>query len=74
LEQVHTETGYFYHHDITRDSSLFNEEENTRLFKKMDEIRDTIEESAIRTNNEMRKVAISLRNELEEIKRKLIQQ
>jgi hypothetical protein len=73
FEQVHTETGYFYHHDTTRDDSLFNEEENTRLIRKTDEIRDTIEESGSRTNNEMRKMALSLQNELEDIKRRLIQ-
>jgi hypothetical protein len=71
FEQVYTETGYFYHHDITRDDSLFNEEEHTRLLKKTDEIRDAIEESGIRTNNEMRKVISSLQNELEDIKRRL---
>ncbi len=72
FEQVYTETGYFYHHDTTRNDSLFNEEEHTRLLKRTDEIRDAIEESAIRTNNEMRKIALSLQNELEDIKRKLI--
>jgi hypothetical protein len=71
FEQVYTETGYFYHHDTTRDDSLFNEEDNTRLLKKTDEIRDAIEESGIRTNNEMRKVTLSLQNELEDIKRRL---
>jgi len=74
FEQVHTETGYFFHHDTARDDTLFNEEENTRLLKKTDEIRDTIEESGLRTNNEMRKMALSLQNELEDIKRKLIRQ
>jgi hypothetical protein len=72
FEQVQTETGYFYHHDTIRDDSLFNEEENTRLIKKTDEIRDAIEESATRANNEMRKIALSLQNELEDIKRRLV--
>ncbi|CAF0925491.1 unnamed protein product [Adineta steineri] len=74
FEQVHTETGYFYHHDTTRDDSLFNDEENTRLIKKTDELRDAIEESGIRTNNELRKMTLSLQNELEDIKRRLTQQ
>jgi hypothetical protein len=74
FEQVHTETGYFYHHDTARNDSLFKEEENTRLLKKTDEIRDMIEESGSRTNNEMRKMALSLQNELEDIKRRLIRQ
>ncbi|UJR32325.1 hypothetical protein I4U23_019789 [Adineta vaga] len=74
FEQVHTETGYFYHHDTTRDDSLFNEEENTRLVRKTEEIRDAIEESGTRTYNEMRKMALSLQNELEDIKRRLTQQ
>jgi hypothetical protein len=73
FEQVYTETGYYCHHDITRDDSLFDEEENTRLLKKTDEIRDAVEESAIRTNNEIRKIALSLQSEMEDIKRKLIQ-
>jgi hypothetical protein len=74
FEQVHTETGYYYHHDTTRDDSLFKEDDNTRLLKKTDEIRDAIEESGTRTNNEMRKVTSSLQNELEDIKRRLIRQ
>ena len=73
FEQVQTETGYYFHHDTTRDDSLFNEEENTRLVKKTDEIRDAIEESGTRTYNEMRKMALSLQNELEDIKRRLAQ-
>ena len=73
FEQVHTETGYYYHHDTTRDDSLFNEEENTRLLRKTEEIRDAIEESGTRTYNEMRKMALSLQNELEDIKRRLAQ-
>lgn len=72
-DEVHTETGYYYHHDVTRNDSLFNEEENTRLLKKTDEIRDVVEESGARTNNELRKVALSLQNELEDIKRRLMQ-
>ncbi|CAF3261536.1 unnamed protein product, partial [Rotaria sp. Silwood2] len=74
FEQIQTETGYYYHQDITRNDSLFNEEEHTRLVRKTDDIRDAIEESGIRTNNEMRKLALSLQNELEDIKRRLIQQ
>lgn len=73
FEKVVTETGYFHHHDTARDDTLFNEEEHKRLLKKTDEIRDTIEESGIRTNHELRKVALSLQNELEDIKRRLIQ-
>lgn len=73
FEQVKTETGYYYHQDITRDDSLFNEEENTRLLRKTDDIRDAVEESVIRTNNEIRKAALSLQNELEDIKRRLMQ-
>lgn len=72
FEEVHTETGYYYHHDTTRDDSLFNDEENTRLLKKTDEIRDVVEDSGARTNNELRKVALSLQNELEDIKRRLM--
>lgn len=73
FEQVFTETGYYFHHDTTRDDSLFNEEENTRLVRKTEEIRDAIEESGTRTYNEMRKMALSLQNELEDIKRRLAQ-
>jgi hypothetical protein len=74
FDEVQTETGYFYHHDTVRDDSLFNEDENTRLIKKTDEIRDAIEESGTRANIELRKIALSLQNELEDIKRRLIQQ
>ncbi|CAF1281745.1 unnamed protein product [Rotaria magnacalcarata] len=74
FEQVKTETGYYYHQDITRNDSLFDEDENTRLIRKTDEIRDAVEESGIRTNNEIRKIALSLQNELEDIKRRLIRQ
>ncbi|CAF3525034.1 unnamed protein product [Rotaria sp. Silwood1] len=73
FEEVQTETGYYYHQDITRNNSLFNEEEHTRLLRKTDDIRDAIEETGIRTNNEIRKVALSLQNELEDIKRRLMQ-
>ena len=71
FEQVNTETGYYYHQDTMRDNSFFNDDENTRLLKRTDEIRDAIEESNIRTNNEMRKMALGLRNELEDVKRRL---
>ncbi|CAF1307425.1 unnamed protein product [Rotaria sordida] len=73
FEQIQTETGYYFHQDIIRNDSLFNEEENTRLLRKTDDIRDAVEESGIRTNNEIRKVALSLQNELEDIKRRLAQ-
>ena len=71
-EEVHPETGYYYHRDTTRNDSLFNDEDNRRLLKKTDEVRDAVEESGARTNNELRKVALSLQNELEDIKRRLI--
>ncbi|CAF3155589.1 unnamed protein product [Rotaria socialis] len=74
FEQIQTETGYYYHQDVTRNDSLFNEDENTRLIRKTDDIRDAVEESGIRTNNEIRKIALSLQNELEDIKRRLIRQ
>ncbi|CAF3350731.1 unnamed protein product, partial [Rotaria sp. Silwood2] len=74
FEQIQTETGYYYHQNTTRDDSLFNEEQSTRFLKKIDDVRDTIEESGIRTNNEIRKIALDLQNELEDIKRKLIEQ
>lgn len=72
FEQVQTETGYYYHQDITRNDRLFDEDENTRLLRKTEDIRDTVEESAIRTNNEIRKIALALQNELEDIKRRLM--
>lgn len=74
FEEVNTEIGYFYYDDddSVRDDSLFTEDENTRLLKKTDEIRDLIEESVIKANNESRKVALSLLNELQDIKRRLI--
>jgi hypothetical protein len=71
LEQVTTETGYYYHRDTTRDRSLFNEEESTRLLRRTDEIRDLIEDVNTRTNNELRKMATGLQSELEDIKRRL---
>ena len=71
FEQVTTETGYYYRRDMTRDRSLFNEEESTRLLRRTDEIRDLIEEVNTRTNNELRKIATGLRSELEDIKRRL---
>ncbi|CAF1531783.1 unnamed protein product, partial [Adineta steineri] len=36
-----------------------------------DEIKETLEESTTKTNNELRKIALDLQNELEDIKRKL---
>ena len=71
FEQVNLETGYYYHRDTTRDRSLFNEDENTRLLRRTDEIRDLVEDVNTRTNNEMRKIATGLQNELEDIKRRL---
>ena len=71
-KEVYPETGYYYNRDTTRNDSLFNDEDNRRLLKKTDEVRDAVEESGARTNNELRKVALSLQNELEDIKRRLI--
>ena len=72
FEQVNTETGYYYHRDTTRNHSFFNEEGNTRLLRRTDEIRDLIEDVNTRTNNELRKIATGLQNELEDIKRRLM--
>ncbi len=72
FDQVHPETGFYVHRSIVQNDSLFNEDDNTRLLKKTDEVRDALEESAVRTNNELRKVALDLQNELEDIKRRLV--
>ncbi|CAF1358986.1 unnamed protein product [Rotaria sp. Silwood1] len=74
FEQVETETGYYYHEDTTHDDSLFKEEQSAHFLKKTDDLRDTIEETGIRSNNEIRKMASSLQKELEDIKRRLMEQ
>ncbi len=74
FDQVHPETGFYVHRYTVQNDSLFNEDDSTRSLKKTDEVRDALEESAVRTNNELRKVALDLQNELEDVKRRLIQQ
>lgn len=73
FDQVITETGYYYHRNTTRDHNLFIEEANVRLLKRTEELKDLIEESNSRTNNEMRKIALALQNELKDIQRRLSQ-
>ncbi len=73
FDQVHPETGFYVHRYTVQNDSLFNEDDSTRSLKKTDEVRDALEESAVRTNNELRKVALDLQNELEDIKRRLVQ-
>jgi hypothetical protein len=71
FDQVITETGYYYQHETMRNDSYFDEHENTRLLRRTDEIRDLIEEANIRSNNELRKIAVELQTELEDVKRRL---
>ncbi len=73
-DQINPETGFYVHQHTVQNESLFNEDDNTRLSKKTDEIRDALEESTIRTNNDLRKIATDLQNELEDIKRQLVRQ
>jgi len=73
FDQVHPETGFYIHRRTIKNNSLFyDDDENIRLSKKTDEIRDALDESTLRINNELRKVALDLQNELEDIKRRLI--
>ena len=74
LQQVYPQTGFYIHHRTVRNPSLFYGEENTILLKKSDEVKDIVEESSTRTNNELRKLALNLQNELEDIKRRLNRQ
>ncbi len=74
FDQIHPETGFYVHQHTVQNDSLFNEDDNTRLSKKTDEIRDALEESTIRTNNDLRKIVTNLQNELEDIKRQLVRQ
>ncbi len=73
LDQVHPETGFYIHYRTVGNKSVFDDgDESNRLSKKTDEIRDALDESTLRINNELRKVALDLQNELEDIKRRLI--
>ncbi|CAF3890334.1 unnamed protein product [Adineta steineri] len=71
FEQVRPQTGYYVLYQTVRNTSLYHEDENMILSRKNDEIKDTLEESTTKTNNELRKIALDLQNELEDIKRKL---
>ncbi|CAF1472108.1 unnamed protein product [Adineta steineri] len=71
FEQVRPQTGYYVHHQTVQNTSLYHEDENMILARKNDEIKDALEESTTKINNELRKIALDLQNELEDIKRKL---
>ena len=71
-DQVYIETGFYMHRRTVQDDSIFKEDENIRLSRKTDELRDSIEESTVRTNIELRKIALDLQNESEDIKRQLM--
>jgi hypothetical protein len=71
LDQIFPEAGFYVHQRTGPYDLLYQEDENTRLSKKTDEIRDVLEESTTRSNNELRKIALNLQNELEDIKRRL---
>jgi hypothetical protein len=74
INEIYPETGFYIHRRTIGDlNSLFNDDDdNNRLTKKTDEIKDTLDESTLRINNELRKIALDLQNELEDIKRRLI--
>ncbi|CAF1441297.1 unnamed protein product, partial [Didymodactylos carnosus] len=71
-ESVHCETGYYRHTVNIRDDTLFKDNETVRLMKKTDEVKEVLEESAIRTNNELRKFALALQMEIEDMLKRLL--
>ncbi|UJR20085.1 hypothetical protein I4U23_023217 [Adineta vaga] len=71
FEQVHPQMAFYIHCQAARNTCLSHTDETMILSKTNDEIRDTLEESVIRTNNELRKIALNLQNELEDIKRRI---
>ena len=71
IEEVKTQTGYYYHdhEDDGQDQNAFQDDEQNRLIRRTDEIRDLIEESTTRIHSEIRKVVVEIQDELEDIKR-----
>lgn len=75
LEQVDTETGFYYsdYRNTHDDRKLFQDDDQTCLLKRTDELRDLIEESNSRIHSEIKKVALSIQTELEDMKKNFFQ-
>lgn len=72
IDEIYPETGFYIHNKTLQNNFLFETDENTRLSNETNDLKDVLEESNIRVNNELRKAVLILQNELEDIKRQLM--
>ena len=72
-DAVVCQTGYYRHHIDRSGQELFEDNDQKRLIRKTDELRDVFEKANAHIHHELRKLFISFQTEFDEIKRKLIQ-
>lgn len=72
-EYVTCEVGYYRHHMDRAGEPLLQENDQVRLMRKTDELRDVFEKANARIHHELRKLTMSLQSDFDEIKRKLLE-
>ncbi|CAF0993111.1 unnamed protein product [Didymodactylos carnosus] len=73
-ETVTCEVGYYRHRSKMEkmyNETLFEENDHQKWLKKTDELKECLEDSTLRTHNELRKLTVELQTDFEDIKRRL---
>ena len=70
---VTCEIGFYRHHIDRAGEPLLQENDQVRLMRKTDELRDVFEKANARVHHELRKLTMSLQSDFDEIKRKLLE-
>ena len=72
-DEIQCETGYYRDHIDRAGHLLLDENDQIRLMRKTDELRDCFEKANARVYHELRRLIISFQSEFDEIKRKILE-